>query len=355
MSAEAANIGHVIVEHLAPVPADGRARLLRSVGIDGAHDEAMRSLPALEQIEVGGSADEREPDGSFEVVAWNLERGTHLDAAADTLAERAPDVVLASELDVGMARSGNRHTAAELAARLGHSYAFGVEFLELGLGDARETERVGPDAVNHLGFHGNAVTARSALEDPLLIRIEEAGSWFNTSTDQPRVGGRMALAARVELGGAPVVVCSVHLESESDPALRADQLTVVLEAIEARYGSGPCVIGGDLNTFSGHIDDVRARFRELRDEDPTRFCWPVPYEPLFEAADAHGFEAAGANAAEQTMRLSADQRPGSLLRLDWLLVRDLEVVDRSTIPAVGPDGVVLSDHDAVAATLRHLP
>ena len=53
------------------------------------------------------------------MVAWNLERGVHLDAAIDILRERAVDVVLASELDVGMARSGNRHTAAELAGALG--------------------------------------------------------------------------------------------------------------------------------------------------------------------------------------------------------------------------------------------
>ena len=345
----------MIVHQLDPVGQATRAELLRLVGVEGAHDEAVRALPPLRQIEVGGRAAEGSSGDTFDVVAWNLERGTHLEAAATILGDRRPDVVLASELDVGMARSGNRHTAADLARRLGHAYAYGVEFVELGLGDAGEVGRLEADATNDLGFHGNAITARGAITDPWLVRIEAGGSWFSSTTDQPRVGGRMALAARVELGGRPVVVCTVHLESESGPALRAAQLGIVLDAIDERYGRDPCVIGGDLNTFSGDIDEVRSRFRELRDADPARFCWPVPYEPLFEQAAAHGFDVEGGNTAEQTMRLSADQPAGSLLRLDWLLVRNLEVVDRSTLPAVDPGGKVLSDHDAVTATLRHRP
>jgi endonuclease/exonuclease/phosphatase family metal-dependent hydrolase len=311
------------------------------------------ALPALQQVEVGGAPADRRTGGTFDVVAWNLERGTHLDAAADLLRHRRPDVVLASELDLGMARSGNRHTAAALAGRLGHAYAFGVEFLELGLGDPREAARLGSHAANELGFHGNAITARSPITDPVLIRIEEHGSWFDPETDQPRVGGRMALAARIDLDDRPVVVCSLHLESESDPALRAEQLGVVLRAVDARFGRGACVVGGDLNTFSASIGEARTRFRDLREADPTRFCWPVPYEPLFEVAASHGFDVDAPNAPEQTMRLGADQRAGSLLRLDWLLVRDLEVVDRSTIPAVGSEEEVISDHDGVTATLRH--
>jgi endonuclease/exonuclease/phosphatase family metal-dependent hydrolase len=344
----------VIVGRLDPVDHADRARLLGGRGEQGAHSTAMAELAALRQIEVGGQPTKVPSRDTFEVVAWNLERGAHLDAAADILRERAPDVVLATELDVGMARSGNRHTPADLAAFLDHAYAFAVEFVELGLGDAQEAARLA-GTTNDSGFHGNAITARSPIDDPIAVRIEDAGSWFTTETDQPRVGGRMALAARIDLGGEPVVVCTVHLESESDPSLRADQMGTVLEAIDAHFGTVACVIGGDLNTFSAGIAEVRTRFRELRDEDRTRFTWPVPHEPLFELAASHGFDVDAANPAEQTMRLAADQRAGSLLRLDWLLVRGLEVVDRRTIPAVDPHGGIISDHDAVAATLRHRP
>jgi endonuclease/exonuclease/phosphatase family metal-dependent hydrolase len=342
----------VTVDRLDPIDPSERARLLGRLGDPGAHAAAIERLPALHQVEVGGTSSTELGD-TFAVVAWNLERGTYVDAAAEVLQGRRPDILLASELDVGMARTANRHAVADLAGLLGHTYAFAVEFVELGLGDAREVTRVDAGATNESGFHGNAITSGTELIDPMLVRIETEGSWFHAGTEQPRIGGRMALAARVDLPAGPVVVCSVHLESESSPALRAAQLGVVLEALDERYGHVPCVVGGDLNTFSGDLAEVRTRFRDLRDEDPARFCWPVPYEPLFEVAASHGFEVDAANAAEQTMRLSADQRTGSLLRLDWLLVRDLEVIERSTIPAVDPAGTVISDHDGVAATLRH--
>jgi len=344
-----------IVERLDPIDVAVRNRWLDALDGDGAHAAAMAALPALRQIEVGGAPQGGRTGDTFEVVAWNLERGVHLDAAIDILSNRSADVVLASELDVGMARSGNRHTASDLAEALGHTYTFAVEFVELGLGDSSEAARLGAGATNDDGFHGNAITCRTAIADPMLIRIEQGGSWFNGVIDQPRVGGRMALAGSVDLGGRPVVVCSVHLESESDPTLRAQQLAHVLDAIEAHYGPVPCIVGGDLNTFSAGHDVVRRDFVALRDEDPSRYCWPVPYEPLFAIAAQHGFDVDGPNAAEQTMRLEADQRAGSLLRLDWLLVRGLVVVGRSVIPAIGPDQAVISDHDAVTATLRHRP
>ena len=182
-------------------------------------------------------------------------------------------------------------------------------------------------------------------------RTEDRGSTARPSSRA--FGGRLALAARVDLGDRPVVVCSVHLESESDPGLRAEQIGVVLDAVDQHYGPIATVVGGDLNTFSASLHEARANFRSWRDKDATRFCWPVPYEPLFEVAASHGFEVDGANTAEQTWRLAPDQRPGSLLRLDWLLVRDLEVVGCSTIPAIDPQNEVISDHDGVSVTLRH--
>ena len=346
-----------VVDRLVAVDPITRDHWLGRLGEPGAHAAAMQSLPAMHQIEVGGSqpvSRTHEPE-TIAVIAWNLERGTHVDAAAAIIGSHRANVVLASEVDVGMARSGNRHTAADLAGALGHQYAFGVEFVELDLGDAQERASLRRDATNAGGFHGNAITADRLIEDPILIRIEQRGSWFATGGDQPRIGGRMALAARVTLDERPVVVASVHLESESDPALRHAQLATVLDAIELHYGSLPAVIGGDLNTFSAPIHEARTSFRSLRDADPSRWCWPVPYEPLFEAAAQHGFDIERANPREQTMRLTVDQAAGALLRLDWLLVRDLDVVTRSTVAAIGPDGAILSDHDGVAATVRHAP
>ena len=75
------------------------------------------------------------PGDSARVVFWNAERGRHLDAMAALLAGQGAAVNLLCEMDLGMARSFQRHTARDLADRLGQGYAFAVEFLELELGD----------------------------------------------------------------------------------------------------------------------------------------------------------------------------------------------------------------------------
>lgn len=329
---------------------DDPRRWLDRLDRPDAHAAAFAATPALHAVEEGGTGS-RPGAASLRVVAWNLERGRFVDEAARVLARAGADVVLATELDVGMARSANRHTPADLAAALGHTFAFGVEFVELGPGDAAERERVGttPDRVGH---HGNAILSSVPLIDPEIVRIEAGGSWFRPDTDQPRIGGRMAVVATVALGATPVTLASVHLESESDPALRAEQLTVVLDAVDARNPDGPAVLGGDLNTFSASQGDFRTRFGDLNRADRSRWNWPVPYEPLFALAAARGFAVETANRPEPTVRLAGGPKPGLLPRLDWLLVRGLEATDPATIPALGPDGTVLTDHDAIAVTVR---
>ena len=73
------------------------------------------------------------------------------------------DVVLLTELDVGMARSGNRHTVRELARTMGAGYAFGVEYVELGLGDDREKAWHAGES-NAVGLHGNAILSKAPLD-----------------------------------------------------------------------------------------------------------------------------------------------------------------------------------------------
>ena len=187
----------------------------------GTHRRFFSQLPALQEIEMGGAAPVRErADGPVRVAVWNVERLRHVEAVAGMLTRHRPDVTLLSEVDKGMARSGNRHGLADLAGRLGHHYAYGVEFVELGLGD--ET-RFPPMAASGtaLGFHGNAVTSAIRLHRPFLVRLDADGGWFGPERGQQRVGGRMAIGAQIELAGRPVTVVSVHLESNSSPDERA--------------------------------------------------------------------------------------------------------------------------------------
>jgi hypothetical protein len=56
-----------------------------------------------------------QPKQRYRVLAWNIERGIRLDGQLEAFREHAYlrdcDVLLLSEVDVGMARSGNRRIA----------------------------------------------------------------------------------------------------------------------------------------------------------------------------------------------------------------------------------------------------
>ena len=72
----------------------------------------------------------------YRTVAWNLERGARLDQQVAAL-QRDPrlancDLLLITEADAGMARSGNRMVAEELAHALGMAQVFAPCYLALG-------------------------------------------------------------------------------------------------------------------------------------------------------------------------------------------------------------------------------
>jgi endonuclease/exonuclease/phosphatase family metal-dependent hydrolase len=214
------------------------------------HEELLRTLgfDAALEVEPPPRAAPARAD-SLRVVAWNAQRCRDTDAAARLLGGTGAGLFLLSELDHGMARSRQRHTARELAARLGCGYAFGVEFLELGLGDERERgEHAGER--NAIGYHGGAILAPRPLVAPALARLERGGRWFDGALGERRVGGRIAVLCRLHVGAREVAFAAVHLESHSDPEERAEQLAAVLDALEALAPGAPALVGGDVNTHS---------------------------------------------------------------------------------------------------------
>jgi endonuclease/exonuclease/phosphatase family metal-dependent hydrolase len=234
------------VARLTPVPLAQRAAWREG----GTHVVAHAEAPALGEVEVGGVAPAPGATGALRIVAWNVERLRHLGPIAQTLRDAAPDVSLLTEIDKGMARSGNSDRIADLADQNGQAYAYGVEFIELDRGDPAERAAAG-DTQNAEGFHGNAILSRLALHRPALMRLEADGAWFGPARGQPRVGGRIALAGQVILDGQAVTVVAVHLESHSDPDLRAAQMLRLIDLIDRYDPEAPVVIGGDLNTCDG--------------------------------------------------------------------------------------------------------
>jgi endonuclease/exonuclease/phosphatase family metal-dependent hydrolase len=329
---------------------DARAQWADRVGDGDLHRRLLDELPCLHQVAQWHAGPSADLSGWLRVVAWNVQRGRRPAELAHVLRASGAGVCLLSELDDGMARTHNEDTAEAIAVANRAGYAFGVEFIELGLGDEAE-QRAAAGQGNDRGLHGNAILSRGRLGDPVVARLPDSGpGWFAVDSPQPRVGSRVAVLATVTLDGVPVEVASVHLENRTDGRHRAEQMEVLLEALDERSDGGPAMVGGDFNTLGVSYADLldRPLVRRLRREDPTRFTWPVAREPLFEVARDHGFEWTDANVAAPTTEHDAQGRPDHVpLKLDWILVRGLVARRPAVIPAGG-----LSDHHAVSVAVR---
>jgi endonuclease/exonuclease/phosphatase family metal-dependent hydrolase len=345
-----------VVESLPVVVASERDRILAGPMDRVTHELHFSRLPFADGVERQLPPTPRPPADALRVVAWNAERCRRPDAAAALLRRARADVALLTEMDVGMARTGQAHTPREVAAALRAGYAFAVEFLELGLGSERERARHAGEA-NTVGYHGGALISAHAPERPEVVRLETRGDWFGAERGERRVGGRMALLASLGLGGRMLTIAAVHLESHGDPEERAAELQVLLEAIEARAPGGPALIDGDLNTSSlgrAELDDPD-RLKRALVADPRRLGAPFAYEPLFPAAAAAGYQWETCNAARESSQRVATPEGSArgALRLDWLLARGLLCESPEVVAAADPDtGAALSDHEALAVTVR---
>ncbi len=332
-----------------PTRAD-REHWARRLGDHDLHRRLLEDLPCLHQLDQCHAGPGQPLSGWVRVAAWNVQRGRRPVELAGRLRSCGARLCLLSEVDVGMARTHNLDTADAIATHTGSDHAFGVEFVELGLGDELE-QREAAGAANERGLHGNAIASVAMLETPSVVRLPDVGpGWFAADSPQPRVGGRMAVLATVPIDGTPVLVASTHLENRCDPGDRAEQTEVLLRADEARSDGGPAVVGGDFNTLGAPYTELfdGALVRRMRAAEPTRFSWPVAHEPLFEVARSYGFEWIDANVAAPTTEHDGGGLPDHVpLKLDWLLVRGLIPRRPAVLPAGG-----LSDHHLVTVGVR---
>ncbi len=177
-------------------------------------------------------------------IAWNLERGIEFEGQLEAFRNhpylKSGDVFLLTETDVGMARSGNRAVAQELAAELGMHYAFVPCYLNLAKGSGVEYDA---DGENKLGLHGNAVLSRYPIRRVRPIHLKNGID--KMTRREKRIGRQTALAAEIEFPNARATAVCVHLDANSTQRHRAEQMSQVLAGIES---GGPTLIGGDWNT-----------------------------------------------------------------------------------------------------------
>jgi endonuclease/exonuclease/phosphatase family metal-dependent hydrolase len=293
------------------------------------HENLLHSLPVMNAVEVAGAPSAPGPLAfPFTVTAWNLERCLFPEDSAAHIAATGAAIVLLSEMDDGMARTAQRNTTSDVARELSMHYAYGAEFIELGLGSDTEREFCTDDH-NARSLHGNALMSATPLIQPFLFRLWGERIWLNHDPDQLRIGERCAVGAVIETESGSVVVVSVHLESVATSAYRERQMKELIDAIEAAFPGHPILIGGDLNTGNHASGDFEA-------------------EGLFSMSAARGFIRHSGAIDQMTTRPSLITRwPDRAMKLDWFLSRGLHISTSTIISSLDGDGRPLSDHDLI--------
>jgi len=236
------------------------------------------------------------------VVSWNIMRGAHFEALCAALTDEptlaAADVLLLCEVDQGMARSGNRLVARELAERLGMHFAFGASYLAL----EDDVDDGGARPENSLALAGNAVLSRLPLGRVENVDLPELRDKF--SSREKRLGKKRALLAELLHPRGPLTVAACHLDSTASPAQRARQLGFLLDRADA-LGCARLLVGGDLNTSTYDHSGGAALARDLFHKffavgfrrTIERYMTPQDHQerPVFAAFAAHGLSVAGFN------------------------------------------------------------
>lgn len=315
-------------------PEAERGKFLAMARTSENHAAALAGLECLQRLEAPATALAAPLGFPLTIAAWNLERCYNVEKSAALLSAEGARLVLLSEVDNGMDRTGQRHTSREIATGLGQAYAFGVEFLELEAGNATELAFC-KDGFNRHGFHGNALLAAAQLQAPVLIRLPDQLFWFNNEVSA-RIGSRCAILATLMTEMGPLCAVSVHLESRGDAAHRHAQMAMLFDSIDSLVGDMPVVLGGDMNTGLADGGDFEK-------------------ETLFAEAAARGYTRYSGALHQTTTRSSRVSRePKGTYKLDWFLTREIAVSASRIVAAVAPDGEVLSDHEMVVIEVAGL-
>ena len=184
--------------------------------------------------------------GVVRALAWNVERGKRLAGLKEALQGdpqlREADLLLLTEVDIGMGRSQNHNVPREIAAALGMGYVFANYHIGLSEGDRGER---GHGVANTMALHGCALLTRFPVLRFEAVELQERRDKFHAA--EKRMGTKRALLCELLLPDGPLTVAVVHLDPFTGPRQRAAQLRQVIEQLRA-FGGERVLLGGDLNT-----------------------------------------------------------------------------------------------------------
>ncbi|OGP15309.1 MAG: hypothetical protein A3F89_01425 [Deltaproteobacteria bacterium RIFCSPLOWO2_12_FULL_50_11] len=368
------------------IPDLGRFRSTKDLESSSLYQELKPRIEALlNSYELHNVIDHPALKPFYRAVAWNVERGIHLEGINHILRThpilKEADVLLVTETDIGMARSGNRNVAREMADALGMNYFFAPSYLNLAKGCGVEHEFEGE---NSLGIHGNAILSRYPIEDPEIEVLKNAHDKMRGR--EKRLGSQRALIASICFPQKKVKAVCAHLDARSTQSHRALQMRCILDTLQ-KYRGGSTLIGGDWNTST--YDSSRAFWAifgfwvrvAMGTGNMIRNHYPHPYrrfeKGLFNSIEKYDFDYKNANqTGEGTLHYSVEDmaqfknlrewiphwcfrfvewalRPHGgecNFKLDWFATRGLKVVRDQEIPS-SPNGPSVSPR--VMRHLRH--
>ena len=334
----------------------------------------------------------RVPHSAFvKALAWNIERGNIFEGIVDALEHhdelKDKDVMLLTELDYGMARSGNRFVAREIAGRLKLNYAFATVYIALQKGSGVESESEGD---NTRSIHGLAMFSKWPMKNVHAIPIPNGKDkmWGK----EKRLGSLRALFADIEHPVGEFRAVTIHLDAHCSRAHRRMQMKLILDHLDT-LPRLPTLIGGDWNTTTFNAQNARRAIlgywrrvmMGVKNVVKNHYPHPDRYfeKGLFGDLGSRGYDYRSLNelgagtihydvsSIEKNTNLRdwvpewcfpfifwAANRVGGRVsgRLDWFAGRGIELAPDTKPVTVGDlvdnDGVPLSDHDAIAVDFR---
>jgi endonuclease/exonuclease/phosphatase family metal-dependent hydrolase len=319
-------------------------------------------------------------------VAWNIERGNIFAGITQALQNhpdlKERDLYLLTELDYGMARSGNRFVARELAQKLELNYAFVPVYIALQKGSGVESAVEGE---NTRSIHGLAMFSRYPVKNVHNLPLPNGKDkmWGK----EKRLGYLQALIADIEHPAGAFRAVTVHLDAHCSRAHRHLQIKLVLDHLDT-LPKLPVVIGGDWNTTTYNAQNatraILGYFRRVmmgvKHVVKNHLPHPDRYfeKRLFGELESRGFEYKRFNnpgagtlhydvaSFEKNTNMrdwvpewcfpfifwAAGRVGGKVsVRLDWFTGRGIDLAPGTgpkTIGAlVNEEGTPLSDHDAI--------
>jgi endonuclease/exonuclease/phosphatase family metal-dependent hydrolase len=319
-------------------------------------------------------------------LAWNIERGIQIDGILDALKNhpklKDKDLLLLTELDYGMARSGNRFVAKEIADALQMNYAFAPVYIALQKGSGVEEFAEGE---NTNSIHGLAMFSRYPMKNVHAIPLPNGKDkmWGK----EKRIGHLRALIADIEHPAGEFRAVTIHLDAHCSRAHRRRQMKIILDHLDT-LSPQPTLLGGDWNTTTFNSQNAtrailgywRRVLMGVKNVVKNHYPHPDRYfeRNLFNELERRGYDYKSLNeigagtihyhveSIEKNTNLRdwvpewcfpfifwAANRVGGTVsgRLDWFAGKDIKLAEDTGPQTVrgltDGNGTALSDHDAI--------